>query len=105
MSGETRFSLSIPRLGDGAAAWPRAGPRTEHPIGGAPHAGRAVIEDVRLTAGARPDPAGSGARRGAAARGQAMASTMALNVALGRIAFDARAGSGRKYPPISTGFP
>jgi hypothetical protein len=30
---------------------------------------------------------------------------MALNVGLGRIAFDARPGSGRKYPPMSTGRP
>src|SRR2546423_1901425 len=34
-----------------------------------------------------------------------MASTMALNVGLGRIAFDTLSGFGRKYPPRSTGFP
>src|SRR6266850_1755777 len=32
---------------------------------------------------------------------QALASTMALSVGLGRIAFDARSGFGRKYPPMS----
>src|SRR5439155_9739763 len=47
------------------------------------------------------DPVG----RGHDAHSQDTASTMALNVGLGRIAFDASSGFGRKYPPMSTGFP